>query len=188
MEKPKGQGQQGRGPGRGPGQQGRGPGQQGRGRGQQGRGRGRRDYGESEFYEKVIRINRICKTVAGGRRLRFNALIVVGDRKGRVGIGLSKAQEVPQAIDKARNQAMRHLVNVPIEGTTIPDEILVKFKAARVLLKPARRGRGIVAGETLRAISEAAGIKDIVTKVIGPSNPVNVAQAAIIGLTQLNPA
>ncbi|PIP16756.1 MAG: 30S ribosomal protein S5 [bacterium (Candidatus Ratteibacteria) CG23_combo_of_CG06-09_8_20_14_all_48_7] len=140
---------------------------------------------EEGFYEKVIRINRICKTVAGGRRLRFNALIVVGDKKGRVGIGLAKAQAVPLAIDKARRQAMSHMVTVPVAGTTIPDEVYVKFKAARVLLRPVYRGRGIVAGETLRAIAEAAGIKDLVTKVIGRSNPINVAKAAIIGLTQL---
>ncbi|MFH0796872.1 MAG: 30S ribosomal protein S5 [Candidatus Omnitrophota bacterium] len=145
----------------------------------------RKGLGEG-FYEKVIRINRICKTVAGGRRLRFNALIVVGDRKGRVGIGLAKAQAVPLAIDKARRQAMSHMVTVPVVGTTIPDEVYVKFKAAKVLLRPVYRGRGIVAGETIRAIAEAAGISDLVTKIIGRSNPINVAKAVIIGLTQLN--
>lgn len=140
---------------------------------------------QNAFYEKVVRINRISKTVAGGRRLRFNALIVIGDRKGRVGIGLAKAHEVSLAIDKARRIAQRRMVVIPIRSGTIPYEICVKFNAAKVLLRPARRGRGIVAGQTLRAIAEAAGIKDLVTKIIGSTNPVNVAKAALNGLSAI---
>lgn len=148
-----------------------------------GGGFGRREGQEEGYYEKVVRINRISKTVAGGRRMRFNALVVVGDRKGRVGIGLAKAKEVSLAIDKARRLAQREMVTVNMEKNTIPNEVYVKFKAAKVLFRPARRGRGIVAGQTLRAIAEAAGIKDLVTKIIGSTNPVNVAKAALIGLS-----
>jgi len=143
---------------------------------------GRRESREEGLYEKVIRINRISKTVAGGRRLRFNALVIVGDKKGKVGIGLAKAGEVALAIEKARRLALSKMVPVKIQENTIPHEILVKFKAVKVLMRPARKGRGIVAGQTLRAIAEAAGIKDLVTKIIGNSNPVNVAKAAIKGL------
>ncbi len=144
----------------------------------------RKRFGEdSGSYEKVVRINRISKTVAGGRRMRFNALIIVGDRKGKVGVGLAKAKEVSLAIDKARRLAQRHTAIVAMDGNTIPHEMLVKFKAVKILLKPAKRGRGIVAGQTLRAIAEAAGIKDLVTKIIGSTNPVNVAKAAMKGLT-----
>lgn len=151
-----------------------------------GGGRRREAQAEREGYEKVIRINRICKTVAGGRRLRFNALIVVGDQKGRVGIGLAKSHEVPAAIDKARRLATRNMMKVQTDGDTIPIEVFVKFKSARVLMKPARRGRGIVAGKTMRAMAEAAGIKDIVTKVIGSVNPVNVSQAAMLGFSKMS--
>ena len=144
----------------------------------------RKKFGDdSGSYEKVVRINRISKTVAGGRRMRFNALIIVGDRKGKIGVGLAKAKEVSLAIDKARRLAQRHMAAVSMDGNTIPYEMLVKFKAVKILLKPARRGRGIVAGQTLRAIAEAAGIKDLVTKIIGSTNPVNVAKAAMKGLT-----
>ncbi|OPZ89514.1 MAG: 30S ribosomal protein S5 [candidate division TA06 bacterium ADurb.Bin417] len=115
--------------------------------------------------------------MAGGRRLRFSALVIVGDRKGKVGVGLSKSHEVPMAIDKARRQAQRSMFTIPIEEHTIPNEVLVKFKAAKILLRPAQRGRGIVACQTLRAIAEAAGINDLVTKVIGRSNPVNISKA-----------
>lgn len=138
---------------------------------------------EGGSYEKVVRINRISKTVAGGRRMRFNALVIVGDKKGKVGIGLAKAKEVSLAIDKARRLAQRHMASAVVDGNTIPYEMLVKFKAVKILLKPASRGRGIVAGQTLRAIAEAAGIKDLVTKIIGSTNPVNVAKAAMKGLT-----
>ena len=141
---------------------------------------------ENDFYEKVIRINRICKTVAGGRRLRFNALIVVGDKKGKVGIGLARSQEVPLAIDKARRQAYRDMIQVKTENGTIPNEVMIKFKAVKVLMRPARRGRGIVAGQTLRAIAEAVGIKDVVTKVIGSTNPINISRAALLGLTRMS--
>ena len=143
----------------------------------------RKKFGDDGSYEKVVRINRISKTVAGGRRMRFNALVIVGDRKGKVGVGLAKAKEVSLAIDKARRLALRHMAVVAMDGNTIPHEMLVKFKAVRILLKPARRGRGIVAGQTLRAVAEAAGIKDLVTKIIGSTNPVNVAKAAMKGLT-----
>ena len=143
----------------------------------------RKKFGDEGSYEKVVRINRISKTVAGGRRMRFNALVIVGDKKGKIGVGLAKAKEVSLAIDKARRLALRHMAVVAMDGNTIPYEMLVKFKAVRILLRPARRGRGIVAGQTLRAIAEAAGIKDLVTKIIGSTNPVNVAKAAMKGLT-----
>ncbi|MFH2068139.1 MAG: 30S ribosomal protein S5 [Candidatus Omnitrophota bacterium] len=143
----------------------------------------RKKFTDDGSYEKVVRINRISKTVAGGRRMRFNALVIVGDKKGKVGVGLAKAKEVSLAIDKARRLAQRHTASVVMDGNTIPHEMLIKFKAVKILLKPARRGRGIVAGQTLRAIAEAAGIKDLVTKIIGSANPVNVAKAAMKGLT-----
>ncbi|MFC1977106.1 30S ribosomal protein S5 [Chloroflexota bacterium] len=135
--------------------------------------------------DKLVNINRVAKVMKGGKRLSFNALVVAGDGNGHVGIGLGKAKEVPVAISKANATARKNLIKVPLAGTTIPYEVRVKFGAARVLLKPARPGTGIIAGGSVRAVLEASGIKDILTKSLGSSNRINVAKATILALSQL---
>lgn len=146
---------------------------------------GRGPAEDQEFEDRVIHINRCAKVVKGGRRFSFAAIVVVGDKKGQVGIGLGKAGEVPEAIKKAGKQAKKNLMRVALDGTSIPHEVLGHFGASRVILKPAADGTGIIASSSVRAILEVAGIKNILTKSLRRDNPHNVVRATIDGLMQL---
>lgn len=143
------------------------------------------DASELDLSEKLVSLNRVTKVVKGGKRLRFRALVVVGDGNGHVGIGLGKAKEVPEAIRKAGVIARKGLYKVTMSGTTIPHEVLAKSGAAKVLLKPASPGTGVIAGGSVRSVLEAAGIKDVLSKSIGSSNPVNVVRATVLALASL---
>jgi len=148
----------------------------------------RMDNATPEFSEKLVAVNRVAKVVKGGRNFRFSALMVVGDGKGRVGVGMGKAAEIPEAIRKGKEDALRHMITVPVVGTSIPHDVEGKFGRSMVRLLKAEEGTGVIAGGPARAVLEMAGIKDIRTKSYGSNNPINCVKATLEGLSQLRTA
>ena len=142
----------------------------------------------SEFKEKLVAVNRVSKTVKGGRNMRFSALVVVGDENGRVGAGMGKAAEIPEAIRKANEDAKKHMVTVPLSGSTVPHESTGYFSTGKVTLIPAPEGTGVIAGGAARAVLELAGVKDIRTKSYGTNNPINMVKATLEALKQMRSA
>ncbi|ATO47098.1 hypothetical protein C5L30_002149 [Companilactobacillus farciminis] len=146
------------------------------------------DPSQLELEDRVVSINRVTKVVKGGRRLRFAAIVIVGDKNGHVGFGTGKAQEVPEAIRKAVEDAKKNLISVPMVGSTIPHQVIGTFGAGRILLKPAEEGSGIAAGGAVRAVIELSGVGDVTSKSLGRNTPINVIRATIDGLKQLKTA
>jgi len=182
-DKPQGRGRTSRGGGgRGGASQGR-PGRRPGGRGGRSEAAAEREPGALD--ETVVKIYRCAKVVKGGRRFSFGALVVVGDRISRVGVGYGKANEVPSAVEKARKAAQRAMVDIKLDGTTLPHPVKAKYRASQVLLLPARKGTGVIAGASVRAVMELAGVKDVYTKVHGSTGPKNLVKAAFTGLLSL---
>ena len=156
-----------------------------RGRGPRGRGRGRKDEEKSPYIEKVVSVRRVSKVVKGGRNLSFAAFVVIGDEKGKVGYSSGKAAAVPDAVRKAVSTAKKELESINIKGTTVPHEVVAKFGASKVMIKPAAQGTGIIAGGGVRAVMEVAGIKDVISKIHGSNNVFNVVKATMKALKSM---